>query len=198
MSLKENVEFIKEELTTEEQFFEKAVVTERFIKKYKKPLIAALVLIVIVAFGNVAYTMKEQSRIENANAKLALLLKNPTDIKTQNELKELSPKLYKIWSFSNAVVQNDTKTLSRIASSNLPVVSDMAAYEAAIRTSDQKALANYQNKQNAIYRDLAIIEEAVMFINNGNREKAQEKLAFINEQSPLYGVVKFLSHYGVK
>ncbi len=198
MSLKENVEFIKEELTTEEQFFEKAVVTERFVKKYKKPLIAALALVVVVALGNVAYTVKEQNRITNANAKLATLLKNPSDVKAQNELKELSPRLYKVWSFQRAVTQNDTKTLDTLASSNLPVVSDMASYEAAVRTQDEKALSQYELKQHAIYKDLALADEAVLYLSADKVKKAKEKLASINEASPLGGVVKILSHYGVK
>ena len=36
VSLKENIEMVKNELNSEEQFFEKAVQTERFVKKYKK------------------------------------------------------------------------------------------------------------------------------------------------------------------
>ncbi len=198
MSLKENVEFIKEELSTEEQFFEKAVITERFVKKYKKPLIAIFIAIVIVALGNVVYTVKEQKRIEDANAKLAVLLKNPTDTKVQNELKSLSPKLYAIWSFSNAVVHNDTQTLQQLSSKKLPVVNDMAAYEAAARKGDISKLSEYELKQSAIYKDLAIVEEAIFYLNKNKRKKAKEKLALIDENSPLSGVVKILMHYGVQ
>ena len=35
LSLKTDIEMVKDELTSEEKFFEKAVVTEKFIKKYK-------------------------------------------------------------------------------------------------------------------------------------------------------------------
>jgi len=47
LSLKENIGMVKEELTAEEQFFEKAVVTERFVKKYKNVMIGSLVVIVL-------------------------------------------------------------------------------------------------------------------------------------------------------
>jgi len=35
LSLKQDIEMVKEELNSEEKFFEKAVLTERFVKKYK-------------------------------------------------------------------------------------------------------------------------------------------------------------------
>ena len=198
LSLKENVEYIKEELSSEEKLFEKAVVTERFLKKYKKSIIAVLSLIVIVALGSTAYKMKEQNRIEEANAQLAILDKNPANMQAQNKLKELSPKLYTVWSFARAVTTNDTKKLSELKNAKLPVIDDIAAYEVASRTSDLKELQNYALRQEAIYKDLARVESAVIFMNKNETEKAKEQLALISEKSPLKGVAAILNHYGVK
>ncbi len=198
MSLKENVDFIKEELTSEEKFFEKAVVTERFIKKYKKSIIALVSLIVVVALGDVAYKIKEQKRIEEANAELAVLTKNPTDLQAQNRLKELSPKLFSVWSFAQAVTTNDTKKLNELKNSKLPVINDLAAYEVAVRSGDQKELADYELRQQAIYKDLAIVDSAVIYMNKKQTKKAKDQLVMIGENSPLYGVAVVLNHYGVK
>jgi hypothetical protein len=38
LSLKENINMVREELNSEEKFFEKAVITEKFVKKYKNLL----------------------------------------------------------------------------------------------------------------------------------------------------------------
>ena len=198
MSLKENVDFIKEELNSEEKFFEKAVMTERFVKKYKKSIIAVLSLIVIVALGNLAYKIKEQNRIEEANAQLSVLAKNPTDLQAQNKLKKLSPKLYAVWSFARAVRTNDTKKLNELKNSKLPVINDLAAYEVAARSGDQKELVKYELRQQAIYKDLAIVESAVIYMNKNQTKKAKEQLALIGEDSPLQGVATVLNHYGVK
>ena len=196
--MKENVEFIKEELSSEEKFFEKAVQTERFFKKYKKSIIAVVALIVIVAFGNTIYKIKEQNRIEEANAQLAILTENPSDIQAQNKLKELSPKLYAAWSFAQAIVTNDTKKLNELKNSDLLVINDISAYEVAARSADQKGLDAYTLRQQAIYKDLALVESAVLYMNKNETAKAKEKLAMISENSPLKGVAAILSHYGVK
>ncbi len=198
MSLKENVEFIKEELSSEEKFFEKAVQTERFFKKYKKSIIAVVALVVIIALGNTAYKIKEQNRIEEANAQLSLLTENPSDMQAQNKLKELSPKLYAAWSFAHAIATNDTKKLNELKNAKLPVINDIAAYEVAARSADLKGLDTYTLRQQAIYKDLALVESAVIYMNKNETAKAKEKLAMIGENSPLKGVAAILSHYGVK
>lgn len=198
MSLKENVDFIKEELSSEEKMFEKAVVTERFLKKYKKSIIALLSLVVIIALGNMAYKAKERSRIEEANKQLALLTENPSDKQAEEKLKELSPKLYAAWSFSHAVNTNDTKKLQQLQNSDFFVINDLSAYEAAARTADLKSLDAYSLRQQAIYKDLALVDEAVIHMNRNEIAQSKEKLAMIGENSPLKGVASILNHYGVK
>ena len=198
MSLKENVEFIKEELSSEEKLFEKAVVTERFLKKYKKSIIALVTFIVVIALGKIVYDVKEQKRIEEANAQLAALTKNPSDLQAQNRLQELSPKLFTAWSFAHAVTTNDTKKLNELKKSKLLVINDLAMYEVASRTADPKALDSYALRQQAIYKDLAVVEGAVLLMNKNKTAEAKEKLATIGDNSPLKGVALMLNHYGVK
>ncbi len=198
MSLKENVEFVKEELSSEEKFFEKAVVTERFVKKYKKPLIGLVSAVVIFALANVAYDVKEQNRISEANAQLAVLMKNPSDLAAQSELKNLSPKLYELWSFSKAIVANDTKKLDELKNSKLPVIGDVAAYEVAQNDQNIEELNAYAIRQDAIYKDLALVESAFVYFNKNEIEKGEERLALVPENSPLKSVVATLEHYGVK
>jgi len=192
------VDFIKEELSSEEKMFEKAVVTERFLKKYKKSIIALLSLVVIIALGNMAYKAKERSRIEEANKQLALLTENPSDKQAEEKLKELSPKLYAAWSFSHAVNTNDTKKLQQLQNSDFFVINDLSAYEAAARTADLKSLDAYSLRQQAIYKDLALVDEAVIHMNRNEIAQSKEKLAMIGENSPLKGVASILNHYGVK
>jgi len=198
LSLKENVEMVKEELNSEEKFFEKAVMTERFITKYKKPLIAAFVAVVLVAFGNVAYKMKEQNRLNEANAQLAILMQDPANTKAASELQNLSPKLYNLWSYSNAVKKGDTSTLETLKTKNLLVISDLAMYEYAQRKNDKNELQTYTNKQDAIYQDLAVVEVAVTDIKENKVAQAKQKLTTISQNSPLKEVALTLEHYGVK
>jgi len=96
MSLKENVEYIKDEISSEEKFFESFFKLEKFYKKYKY-------LIILVVVGTLGYFItssvmgyiNEQNTIKANNAYNKLLL-NPTDTNSIAILKEKNTKLLEI------------------------------------------------------------------------------------------------------
>ncbi len=198
MSLKENIEMVKTELNSEEQFFEKAVQTERFVKKYKMPLISAVVAIVLVVAGSSVYTIVEQNRVDNANKALNVLMSDATNQEALKQLKELEPKLYDVWSLSQALKTEDQAALAKLQSSDAMVVSDLATYELAALKEDQNALNAYSQKSGALLKDLAMIEDAVLSMQSGDTAAAQSKLMLININSPVYELAQKLAHYGVK
>ena len=198
MSLKDNIGMIKEELTTEEKFFEKAVVTEKFVKKYKNVMIGSVVVVVLFVAGNIIYNVKEQNRLQEANAALLTLKKNPQDTATREKLHSLSPKLYDVWLYSQAVVQKNIKDLEKLENSKALLIDDLATYEAAQNLQDKEKLEAYAQKQGAIYKDLAQVQVAILLLNEGKIKEAHEKLRMIGAGSPLQTVAKALMHYGVK
>ena len=198
MSLKENIEMVKDELNSEEKFFEKAVVTERFVKKYKKPLIGAVVAIVLIVVANLAYEASEQNRIESANETLAELQKNPKDELALARLESLSPALHDVWLYSQAIAQESAADLEKLKNSKALVVNDTAQYEAAEYKEDLAALESYSQKQNVIYKDLAMIMSAILLMEDGKVDEAHDKLSMISANSPMAQVANALMHYGVK
>ena len=198
MSLKENLEMVKDELNSEEKFFEKAVVTERFVKKYKKPLIGVVVAVVLVVAGNLAYKASEQNRIESANETLALLQKNPTDSMALTKLESLSPTLHDAWVYSQAVVDQNVAGLEKLKNTKALIINDTSVYEAAEFKNNLNALQSYSEKQEAIYKDLATVMAAVILMNEGKVEDAHNQLGMISNKSPLAQVANALIHYGVK
>lgn len=198
MSLKENMEALKEELSSEEKFFESAIRTERFVKRYQKPLMAAVVASLLAVGGAIGYQSYTTAKIESSNAALNLLLANPADAKAEQTLKNDNPKLYDLWKLSRGISQNDVTILEVLKKSQAFGVADIASYEAAAIKGDTKALESYTKQQGALYKDLALLETAVGEINKGNTKAANEKIALITENSPLYQVAQSLSHYGVK
>jgi len=189
---------VKEELNSEEQFFEKAVQTERFVKKYKKPLIAIVSATVLAVITASAYNIYTQNKIDTSNTALNVLLQDPADTAAQEELKALNPKLYDVWSLSNALKTKDKAALSALQSSKALVVADLAQYELAAMGEDEKALENYAQKSGALLKDLAVIEAAVLLIEKGEKEAAHNKLSMISLNSPVYKLAQSLSHYGIK
>jgi len=198
LSIKNDITMVKEELNSEEKFFEKAVVTEKFVKKYKKPMIGALVAIVLVVSANIAYDMKEKSRIASANEVLAKLQSNPKDKTSLVELKTLSPKLHDAWVLSNSISSNDIDSLKSLSNSNATLVQDIASYELAQISNDLKLLEAYSSKEGGVYKDLALVQSAVLLMKNGKIDEAHEKLAYISAGSNLSKIVNALLHYGVK
>jgi hypothetical protein len=198
LSLKENIEMVKDELNSEEKFFEKAVMTERFVKKYKKPLIGAVVAIVLIVAGNLAYQVSEQNRLESANATLAQLQKNPADELALARLESLSPALHDLWVYSQAVAQKNADELEKLKSSKALLIGDVASYEAAELKENLDALESYSEQQKAIYKDLAAVMSAVILMQEGKIDDAHNKLELIGANSPLAQVASALMHYGVK
>lgn len=198
LSLKENMEALKSELSSEEKFFESAIKTERFVKKYQKPLLAAVAAVVIGLGGYVAYDAYASAKIEKANGALNTLLMNPQDKDALKALSENSTDLFELYSLSQALKNQDVKALSELKKSHSDEVADIAEYESAVKSQNIKDLEIYSKKQNSLYGDLATIEIAVKSIEKGDVMGAHASLSRIQKESSLYPLAQMLSHYGVK
>ncbi len=198
LSLKDDIGMVKEELTAEEQFFEKAVVTEKFVKKYKNVMIGSVVAIVLVVAGNIAYNINKENTLNAVNETLLSLQSHSDDKVALSKLESLSPVLHDVWLYSQAVVKKDVKTLESLQNSKAPLIDDLATYEAAQNLQDKAKLESYTQRQGAIYRDLAQIQLALVLMNENKIKEAHSKLSMISIESPLATVAKALMHYGVK
>ncbi len=198
LSIKENIEVVKEQLNQEEKFFEQAVRTERFVKKYKTPLVVTVSAIIVIIAGLAIYNVLEENKIEKANVAFNILSKNPTDQAAANDLKSLAPALYDAWTLSTGSKSKAIDVLEKLTNSQATAVADIAIYQLAALKKDAVALASYTYMQDAIYKDIAVIEEAVLLIESEKIDEAHQKLGTISEESPAYKISRLLLHYGVK
>jgi len=198
VSLKENIDMVKEELNQEEKLFESAVKTERFVKKYKMPLISTLIAVVVVLIGNSVYQASVDSAIAASNEAYISLQKNADDTEAAKVLEKNNAALYDGWRLQVALKAHDQETLKSLTSSSSAVVADLAKYELAALNKDQAALNEYALKQDAVFKDLAILNEAVLLMQEGKTEEAKTRLSQIDDKSSLQKMVKLLQHYGVK
>jgi hypothetical protein len=189
---------VKEELNSEEKFFEKAVITEKFVKKYKNAMIGTVVVVVALVVGNIAYDMNKQTQITAANDALSTLSKDSKNSEALLTLKSISPDLYDVWIYSNAIANRDFLTIKELENSSAVMIGDMAKYELAQDSKDAASLDSYASKQNAMYRDLALVQSAIILMSNEEIEKAHEKLSKISAESSLQQIAAALLHYGVK
>ena len=195
LSLKDNIEMVKEELNSEEKFFEKAVITEKFVKKYKNTIIGTFIAVVLVVGANMAYEANKQSKIDGANKALSELSKDPKNSSAISQLKALSPNLYDVWTLSQAIASKDMTSMKELKNSKAIMVSDLASYELA---QDTDTLSSYASKQGAVYRDLALVQSAIILMDKNKIDKAHQELSKIGVNSPLSRVASALLHYGVK
>lgn len=189
---------VREELSSEEKFFEKTVITEKFIKKYKKAIVSTVIAIVVFVTANIAYDLNEQATIAAANKAFNELNNNPSDENVLSELKSLSPQLHDVYLYSKAMKDKDMETLATLKDSKAELISDLVEYELAQNSNTVSSLDDYALKQDAIYKDLAQIQSAILLMKEGEKEKAHEKLLLISDSSSLSKVAKALLHYGVK
>jgi len=198
LSIKEDINMVKQELNSEEKFFEKAVITEKFVKKYKNLMIGSAVAVVLFAVGNIAYEANKQSNIEEANSAMLTLLENSKDTANSAKLKSLSPELYDVWLYSQAIANKDMATLKELKNSKTQLVGDLASYQLAQDSKDVVALSEYSSKQGAIYKDLALVQSAVILMNESKVDEARAKLVQIGEGSSMSKIAQALLHYGIK
>jgi hypothetical protein len=198
LSIKNDIEMIKEELTSEEKFFEKSVITERFVKKYKNILIAGVAFIVVGVTGNIVYDINKEETAKEANVVLSSLQANPSDSNALAQLKSLSPALHDVYIYSKAIADKDVQTLESLKDSKVLPLADLIRYELAQNNKDVNELTAYALAQDAIYKDLAQVQAAIILMNDAQTDKAHSKLQTIEEVSPLSKIAKALLHYGVK
>ncbi|WP_456381615.1 hypothetical protein [Hydrogenimonas sp.] len=197
MSIKEQVEFAKEELTQDEKLLAGLIRVERF---YRKNRVSILAIVALVLVGGIGYGVLEymhEQKLYRANEALLTLEKNPSDAKALKILKEENPGLFSLYEVRRAIASEDTDTLKRFEKSEDPVVADMASYHLAAFEKSLSALKAYRMKSDVLLKDFALIDEAYLLMKKGETEEAKERLKLVPSDSPLKAVSELLSHYGV-
>lgn len=188
MSIKDDVSYIKNEISNEEKFLESFVKTERFFKKYKKIILVAGSLL-LVAFG--AYFVKssmDTNRLYEANVTLNEYLQT-YDLKTLNKLKEQNSTLYEIALYTKAKKDLQGENIS------LNYLKDILDFQIASANSNQEKLQTLMQKGDFLLKDYAIFNRAFILVNNEKYQEAKELLEQISKDSKAFELATLLKHY---
>lgn len=188
MSIKENVDYIKSELSSEEKLLEGFVKSERFFKKYKNLLIALIVAIVI---GSIIYFVKK-SFDESNKYESNILLNNyleKGDEKVLQSLKDKNNSLYQIALYLKA--RQDGKS----AEISLPILKELSEFELAKDKNDIEALDKLSMKGDFLLKDYALFNKALILANEGKYQEAKDTIAKISNDSRTIELVNLLNHY---
>jgi len=198
VSIKEQVEFAKEELTQDEKLLEGLIKVERF---YKKNRLAILALSISIVIGGVGYATMEyvkEQQLLKANSALLKLQSNPSDTNALKVLKENNLALAELFLLKEATVNGDIKQLEELLKSKDKTISDLAMYHIAVFKNSPSQIKDYRLKSSALLKDLATFDEAYLLCKNGKVDEAKNILAQISEVSPVKSVAKMLEHYGIR
>ncbi|WP_457596199.1 hypothetical protein [Hydrogenimonas sp.] len=197
MSIKEQVEYAKEELTQDEKLLAGLIKAERFYKRNKMLILGLAGIVVAGGLGYAVMDYMKEQRLLRANEALLTLQKNPDDKAALQTLESENPQLAALFELSRAVQRGDAATLKKLESNPDSVVKDLATYHAAALKRDRKALNSYRMKSEALVKDFALFDEAYLLIESGDIAKAHDLLALVPEGSPLRPAATMLAHYGV-
>lgn len=194
MALKDNLNAVKEELSTEEQFLESVIKVESFYKKNKKIIISLLAAAAAALLSYFVYSYMQISNLKSSNQAYLTLLKNPNDKNAIDALKSNNAPLYNLYLFQNAVKSNNPQELEKIKGQMTdPILKDLANYQDIALSNG--SFSNYAMGQNALLKNLAIIEEGYKLLKEGKKAEAEQKFSQIPAGSSLQGIVDSLSHY---
>ena len=187
MSLKENVSAIKDEISTQEQFFESFFKVEKFYKKYKFFIFAitALVLGYFIATAILDY-QKEQKTIAS-NKAYNIVLQNPKDNINLAILKDSNKKLFDIAMYQTS--NDKTKAV------DVEFLKDIVLYNKAIEQNDINTLNNLILNPSFVLKDFALFNKALILSNKKDYASAKETLKMIHDQSSVASLASMLSHY---
>lgn len=185
MSMKDNVDYIKKEMSTEEGFLESVFKLEKFYKKYKTAIFGTVAVVLLAAIGfNVKNYMDEKNLIE-ANEAFNKVLEDPKDSASLEILKSKNEKLYELALLS----RGKSKT------AELDFFKELSMYSKAIEEQSSTGIGQVSQKQNFLLKDFAIFNKALIEAKEGKYKQAKESLKLIPQTSDVNGLAKMLEHY---
>jgi hypothetical protein len=189
MSIKENVDYVKTELSSEEKFLENFVKSERFFKKYKTLIFGVIGILII---GVIAFFIKnalDESNKFEANIAFNKVLVNNNDAQALATLKEKNQQLYDVAKFLQ--LKNETKP----EEINLPLLKELSKYQIALNEKSISQLDNLSMQNDFLLKEFAIFNKALFLTNEGKFSEAKTTLALIPQTSKAYELAKLLNHY---
>lgn len=191
MSIKENLQVVKEEISSDEKMLESVFRIEAFIKKYK----LLFIVLIVAGLGWIAWLyasdyLKEQKAIKST-ALMEKIQSNVEDENAWNELKKENALLYEMMRFSYAIKNNNTQELEQMKNSSNPFISSYSSYEVASLTE------NFSSLKDGDFSDLALLQEGYLLVSKKDYTQALSKLNGISNTSELKDFALRIGHYGI-
>ena len=188
MSIKENVDYVKNELSSEEKFLENFVKGERFFKKYRTLIFTFIAIAILVTIGMLVKQKIEESNKLETNIDFNKFLKNK-DKKELFIIKDKNEKLYEIALFLKAKRENKTSEV------NIPMLKELSKFQQSTTNKNLEELNTLSMQNDFLLKEFAIFNKALLLSNDGKYEEAKEALKQIPQTSKASEFANLLNHY---
>jgi len=189
MALKDNIDFVKNEISSEEKFLEGFVRTENFFKRYRTIIIASVIVVIVAVVGyNVNSYNNEENKIQ-ANIAFNKILENPNDKEALLVLENNNKTLFDLAKYVQANKEG------KAANTNVKFLRELAMYQEALKTSNVEALNSVSMKNDFLLKEFAIFNKALILAQNAQYEEAKNTLKLIKSDSKVNELASLLNHY---
>ncbi|STO99317.1 hypothetical protein [Helicobacter canadensis] len=190
MSLKQNVDYIKEEINNDEKMLEGLIRFEGWFKRYKIPLVIIVAFLVILGVGyNINQYYQEQLKEKNASLYQKALLGDEVAIA---DLKDSKSLLYDLYLYQKALKENNATILKELESSKDPMIAKLSKQQNMSLNQDLKELNSKDSNE------VGYLEAAFLEIKKGNTKEAKAILAKIPSDSAIKEIANSLEHLTIK
>ena len=180
---------MKEEISTEEQFLEGMIKSERFFNRNKKYIVSALLLVAVGIGGYAINDVMAQQRLQASNEAYQMLLKDSSNTSALEILKQKNPKLYAMYIFESALSKGDVETLKTLSlSKDNSILADLATYQ--LSQLDANA-----SPSGELMKGMVLLQEGYALLKEKKVEEARLKFASSDANSPLKQILENLEHY---
>lgn len=190
MSIKDNVNYVKQELSGDEKVLESALKLETLYNKHKRKIWTLLAVIVLFFAGKIILEAIETSKLNSANEAFLTLQKDPQNSEALDALRSNNPSLYELYRYAGAVKSKDAKSLEELAGSKIPLIADVSGYMKQVLAS--------KSSDSEYYKGMSLIEDAYLALKAGRSKEAKAKLDMIDARSPVAPVADLFKHYTIK
>jgi len=190
VSIKDDVNYVKKELSGDEKVLESAFKLETLYKKHKFKMWGVVAALVIFFGGKAIQETMHEAQLAKANEAFLTLQIKSDDATALQILKENNPALFELFAYAQAAKKQDAKVLESLSASKNSVIADASAYTAGV--INKKPVAS------TLYKEMSLFEEAYLAIEAGDAKTAKAKLELIDERSPLAVITGFLKHSIIK
>lgn len=195
MSIKNDINFAKESLKSDEQTLTSVFKIEKFYKKHKAKIIALAVIIALVIAGIAGNGYYKSYQYDKTSTALNDYIATKS-AQSLAYIKAHNKNLYDLLQYREIIQSNlneraMSEKLSTLSSDDT-FIKDMINYEIATLSQNETKLQNIKGN----FSDLAILQAGYLLMQKGEIKRANSLLSTINNPA-FYGFVASLRHYGI-